>query len=132
MRTSLAGKPGAPQRVSVSFEQGPSSSLKVTTSIPGGRRSTATILGPGSMHLMTPGYDCLLPPQQTPCPATAVRKSAQGYTVTFSSSPASRADPAHRFGWCRLTGLSRTAERVLRSTAEIPIQIPESGPGQQQ
>src|SRR5579864_7795298 len=82
---------GAPQRVSITFNQGPSKTLRVTGTVAGGQSSTATIgTASGSpIALVSPPYTCFLPPAFTFCPAEQTRVGAGSYTVTFSASPAS-------------------------------------------
>jgi hypothetical protein len=81
---------GAPQRVTMSFDQGPAKTLTLKVSVHGGKTASATIRGAGgsTIALVDPRYSCYLPPLSTFCPALSSSASSHHYSVTFSSSPA--------------------------------------------
>ncbi len=90
MRTHLTGAHnGAPQPLTVSFDQGPAGALRVTAGVPGGAPSTATLTGAGGKQiaLVSPRYTCYLPPTPTFCPASKVVAKSRNYAVTFPATP---------------------------------------------
>jgi hypothetical protein len=80
---------GAPQPVTMTFDQGPGKTLNLSAGVPGGAVSHATITGANgkSIALVTPRYTCYLPPTLTFCPATTVTAASHRYSVTFPGTP---------------------------------------------
>ncbi len=90
LRTRLLGiLRGAPQPVTISFDQGPSETLHVSASVPGGAKSAATLKAAGGTQiaLVRLHYTCLLPPTPSFCPASKVIAGSHHYSVTFPASP---------------------------------------------
>jgi hypothetical protein len=90
LATHLEGRPiGAPQPVTVSFDQGPAPALRISASLPGGRPSVATLSSTSGqpIELLLPVYYCDLPPRPTFCPALTAKASDRHYTITFASTP---------------------------------------------
>lgn len=80
---------GAPQPVTMNFDQGPGKTLNLSAGVPGGAVSHATITGANgqSIALVTPRYTCYLPPTLTFCPASTVTAASHKYSVTFPGTP---------------------------------------------
>ena len=80
---------GAPQPVTMTFDQGPGKTLNLSAGVPGGAVSHATITSANgkSIALVTPRYTCYLPPTLTFCPATTVTAASHRYSVTFPGTP---------------------------------------------
>jgi hypothetical protein len=94
MLTRVGGRiKGAKQPVTISFQQGPATSLTVLASIPGGATSTATIKSASSskITLVVPFYTCYLPPNPTFCPVTKTSTASHRYTVTIPAAPGTSA-----------------------------------------
>jgi hypothetical protein len=90
MLTRVAGRvKGAKQPVTISFGQGPASSLTVSASVPGGATSTATIKSANGskITLVLPFYTCYLPPNPTFCPVTHTSTASHRYSVTIPAAP---------------------------------------------
>jgi len=91
METHLAGRlTGGPQPVTVSFSRGPSSTITVSASVPGGHMAQATIKGAhGAPIAIGPptDYTCFLPPVPTFCPARSIHVSDHHYAITFATTP---------------------------------------------
>jgi hypothetical protein len=90
LRTRLLGiLRAAPQPLTISFDQGPATTLHVSASVPGGAKSTATIKAAGGspIALVRLHYVCLLPPTPSFCPASKVIAGSHHYSVTFPASP---------------------------------------------
>ncbi len=91
METHLAGRlTGAPQPVTVSFSRGPSSTITVSASVPGGHMAQATIKGAhGAPIAIGPptDYTCFLPPVPTFCPARSIHVSDHHYAIMFATTP---------------------------------------------
>lgn len=91
IRTRIKGTPGgAPQPLTVSFDQGPGKTLNVSASVPGGSPSRATITSAGGspITLVSPRFACYLPPMPSFCPASKVSAAGHHYSITFQASPA--------------------------------------------
>jgi hypothetical protein len=80
---------GAPQPLTVNFAQGPSKSIDVSASVPGGPPSTATITSAsgGPIALVSPRYTCFLPPYPTFCPASHITAKSHKYALTLNAIP---------------------------------------------
>jgi hypothetical protein len=80
---------GAPQTVTVTINQGPGTSLKMSASVPGGPTASATIKSAtGSpIAVVSPRYGCSVPKTQTFCPARQITAGSHRYTLEFSASP---------------------------------------------
>lgn len=80
---------GAPQPVTLTFDQGPAKTLNLAAGVPGGAVSHATITSATGkpIALVTPRYTCYLPPTLTFCPASRVTAASHKYSVTFPGTP---------------------------------------------
>ncbi len=80
---------GAPQPLTLTFDQGPAKTLNVSAGVPGGAVSHATITSANGkpIAIVTPRYTCYLPPTLTFCPVSKVTAASHRYSVTFPGSP---------------------------------------------
>lgn len=80
---------GAPQTVTVTIDQGPGTTLKMSASVPGGQSTPATIKSAtGSpIALVLPHYSCSVPPARTFCPASQITAHSGRYMLKFLASP---------------------------------------------
>jgi hypothetical protein len=80
---------GAPQPVTISFAQGPATTITVSAAIPGATPSTVTLKSASGkpIELVSPIYRCSVPPAPTACPPTSIIQSAHHYSFTFPASP---------------------------------------------
>lgn len=80
---------GALQPVTITFKQGPASTIAVSAAAKGGVPSVATIKAKSGskITLVLPRYSCFLPPLPTFCPATKESSGSHGYSVTFMAAP---------------------------------------------
>jgi hypothetical protein len=90
LKTKLKGASGgAPQAVTITFDQGPAKTLNVSAGVPGAPSSKATIVsGSGApITLVLPRYACYLAPAPTFCPPSKAAAASHRYSVTFPGSP---------------------------------------------
>jgi hypothetical protein len=90
LETHLKGTvDGAPQPLTITFDQGPAKVLKVSAAVPGGTPSTATVTSANGqpIALVLPHYVCYLPPFRSSCPPSKVTTRFHGYTLTFPADP---------------------------------------------
>jgi hypothetical protein len=90
LRTEVAGVAiGAPQPATISFSQGPGTTINVSVSDPGGKTASATIKSASGspITIVLPRYPCYVPPTPTSCPAVRIRTSPHHYAVTFRAWP---------------------------------------------
>jgi hypothetical protein len=83
------GDNGAPQRVTIAFDQGPAATLHVIATVARGVSSTATVTGEAgaSIELVEPRYACAIPPAPTYCPLLKLTAASHRYALTFAASP---------------------------------------------
>ena len=87
LKTLLTGVAGAPQMVTLTFDQGPGKTLTVSAAVRGGTAAHATVNATAPIALVEPRYTCYLPPTPTFCPATRITSTGGRYSLTFPATP---------------------------------------------
>jgi hypothetical protein len=90
IRVAVAGSVvGAPQPLTLKFGQGPSKTINLSASVPGGSASNATISSASGhpIAIVLPRYSCYLPPYPTFCPATNIKAESHKYALTVNAIP---------------------------------------------
>jgi mRNA-degrading endonuclease toxin of MazEF toxin-antitoxin module len=88
--TELGGSiHGAPQPITISINQGPDRTIRVSANELGGKPSQAEIRSAngGRIAIVLSQYTCNLPPVATFCPALTTRARLHQYTLEFMAAP---------------------------------------------